>query len=128
MKARGADTDPVYAYLKRLADGESAGLGRLLYVAARAGDVCISPACSRLNASTRPACLEGAARGLGAGEILARAWRRAPAGRGPTCRRADAAAPPALAGVVLDPATATWRAKRGGDAVTEGVVAFRSGA
>jgi hypothetical protein len=33
MKARGADTDPVYAYLKRLADGEeNAELGRLLYV------------------------------------------------------------------------------------------------
>src|SRR6185436_3771257 len=33
MTARGADTDPVYAYLRRLADGEeSAELGRLLYV------------------------------------------------------------------------------------------------
>jgi len=33
MKARGAETDPVYAYLRRLADGEeSAELGRLLYV------------------------------------------------------------------------------------------------
>ncbi len=33
MKARGADVDPVYAYLKRLADGEEdAELGRLLYV------------------------------------------------------------------------------------------------
>ena len=33
MKARGAETDPVYAYLRRLADGEeSAELWRLLYV------------------------------------------------------------------------------------------------
>ncbi len=33
MKARGADADPVYTYLKRLADGEDdAELGRLLYV------------------------------------------------------------------------------------------------
>ena len=33
MKARGGEADPVFAYLKRLADGEeSAELGRLLYV------------------------------------------------------------------------------------------------
>jgi hypothetical protein len=49
MKARGAETDPVYAYLRRLADGEeSAELGGCSMSAARArSDDCISPPCSR---------------------------------------------------------------------------------
>ena len=60
-----------------------------------------------------PLAWKRAARGIGAGEVLARARRRAAAaGRGERpAATLDAAAPPwPFAGVVVDPATAIWRA------------------
>ncbi len=86
---------------------------------------------ARVRAQERwPALMEGAARRLGAGQILARAWQcTAAAGCGGRLAATVAAgAPPwPLAGVLVDARSATRRAGHAGDGVTARDVAFRLG-
>ena len=126
MKARGAETDPVYAYLKRLADGEeSAELGRLLYVGCTRAKrrLHLTGVLDAGRKNDGPLALEGAARGIGAGEILACARRVAVASAAWWPTTLPPRSPPPrllapLAGDVVDPAPGAWCAGRGGDRVT----------